>query len=153
MKQKSSLSEKLRLGQVTIEFIGMFMIMFFVFLIFFYIASSRIGEMHQEKSWELLKSQAGIIKDEITLAAIMQDGYYRVFKVPERLEGINYSIVLLPYNGTNIKRSTLILQYVNFSMDTPYVLSLPDNLKGNVYKGENELRKDNGWICLNVNCT
>lgn len=82
----------------------------------------------------------GIVMDvekEIFLATKVVSGYTREFEIPLKINNVDYDISL---NGENI-----ILTYGN--MD---IMGNIPNITGEIVKGKNVIKNNNGNICLNV---
>ena len=76
------------------------------------------------------------LQREIYIAASVEDGYVRYFTIPEKNEGINYSVTT--------KNLSLIVESKNaFS-----VVTLPYSI-GNLTKGSNKINKTGGTIYVN----
>jgi len=124
-------------SQSAMEFIVLASFMLVVILGFFAFTSSNILEAREEGNRKTSKDIADFVYQEIETAKSVNDGYVRVFSIPQTVNGINFSI--------NITDDTeLIVDY----LDNEHVRFLPSNVTGNVSKGFNEIRKINGVVYL-----
>ena len=83
--------------QISMEFVLLVTFMLFVFIVFFSVVQYRLAEATHEKELELLKQVGESIRNELTLAANVEDGYERTFIVPENVIGRDYDIYLINY--------------------------------------------------------
>ena len=138
----------MRRGQASIEFMLIMGIMFFIFIGFVAITSSRMISLQEERYYRNLKETADSAALELRLASIMEDGYARQFDVPNTAFGKQYSLALYTRNGS-VNNTFLFSKYVNFSVKSEIVVSLPNSIRGNLYKGRNNITKLKGVVCLN----
>ena len=136
-------------SQVSVEFIVAVSIMFFIFVGFTAIMSTRLIELQEEKYYQQLMDVGSDAAKEIRVASLVEDGYERTFVVPLKAEGMGYYITLYEYNYPVRNASFLIIQYANFSLNQTRQINLPDNVRGNIYKGKNNITKKQGIVCLN----
>jgi len=137
-------------AQVSIEFIGVTTFMFAIFILFMGIFAVRMGNIKEEANWQRLKDVSEIVEAELEIASSVEDGYSRSFSLPQRIEGKEYEMNLYAYDGVTITATTMYIRYINFSMGTNYSVRLPNNVRGNIYIGENNITKSNGTVCVNV---
>jgi hypothetical protein len=110
---------------------------FMIFIIFSTTVKHRINELENEEEYILLKDIAYSTQNEISIAARMQDGYYREFDIPYELEnGRNYTI--------NITNNYIFAA----SEDHDYMIEIPPVI-GNIQKNTNRINKTNETIYLN----
>lgn len=139
----------MRRSQASIEFTIIMGIMFFVFIGFVAITSSRMIELQEERFYDNLKVTGEYSEHELEIASIMDDGYQRQFFVPRTAFGKDYNITL--FNKSAIVGKTfLYVHYVNFSVRSEISLKMPGNIRGNIYKGINNITKVNGTVCVNM---
>jgi hypothetical protein len=123
-------------GQGTVEFIILFSSALFFFVIFMGIIQMNIADTNLEKQRIFLQNIALNVKNEIAFVAESKDGYTREFYVPQNSLGIDYEINLT--DG-----------YV-FCFMTDYSISYRVfNVTGQIQKGDNLIRKENGEVYLN----
>ena len=102
-------------AQVSAEFIGVIMIMFFIFIIFTTIILGRITEYRKQRNWNTLVETADVLQDEVDLASTMIDGYSRKFWLPNTIELKNYSVSIHTGNGNTSNQSFFQIQYIPLS--------------------------------------
>ncbi|MBR9705379.1 hypothetical protein GOV12_08245 [Candidatus Pacearchaeota archaeon] len=125
-------------SQGALEFMSITVVIIFLFVIMFAALNENYGEKIAKKHNKDLMTIAYVIQDEINLADDSSDGYHREFKVPENVNGYNYSVSIV---------SDII--YVK-SYDEKNAIALPiRTISGNIIKGNNLIKKQNGVILLN----
>jgi hypothetical protein len=123
-------------SQSAAEFAIIFGFVLFFFVTFFTIIQGNISEKNQEKEKILLQNIALNAQEEISIASEASDGYSRTFKIPENILGKNYKI--------NITETFLFASLDNFHL----TYKIPEVI-GNISKGDNLIRKQNGSVYLN----
>lgn len=124
-------------SQFTIEFVILIAFMFIIFVGFFAIVSYRLIEEGEEEKQKIIENIATLVENEIKLAKTVKDGYNRTFKIPRKINGNDYAI--------EIKEDReLVVNYSGYE----YVLFLPENVKGDVNTGLNEIAKIDGIVYL-----
>ena len=110
----------------------------FLATILFVVASvSEIKEFSYQKDFFLIKDLALKLQKEVTLAASVEDGYERSFKLPDKLEGtVDYFITT--------KNRTITIN----SSKTVYIVAIQDTI-GNFTKGSNKIEKIGDKIYIN----
>src|SRR3989338_4432857 len=101
---------------------------FFIFLglaflvaIAFEIASvDQLNEFRAQQESDDVKDLALKLQREVFIAANVEDGYIRVFEIPDKLERVNYSL-------TTINNNTITVQ----SKNSLYIVAIPRAI-GNV---------------------
>jgi hypothetical protein len=127
--------------------IGFLLIVFSAFVI---AMNTRLGSVMTEKNLQLLKSANNIIKSEVDMAVRSEEGYSRVFELPETLEGYRYNLTL--HNGAELGAnfSEVIVRFVNNTdVKGEDVSFLPPSIIGAPRKGNNTITKKSGIICFN----
>ncbi len=124
-------------SQSAMEFIILASFMLLVILGFFTLTSSNVLEAGEESNRKTSKDIAEFAYKEIETAKSVNDGYIRLFSIPQTVNGINYTI-----NITDDRE--LIVNY----LDNEYVKFLPSNVTGNISKGLNLIRKIEGIVYL-----
>ena len=125
-------------SQVALEFVLLLAVAFIMFIVFTASARYRTDTLLSQEEFVLLKDIAYYTQSEINQASKMQDGYCRMFSIPEKLDNnVNYSIQIL--NNTLIFAST-----ENYEQ----VLEIPSVI-GSIQKNNNTLNKTEGIIYLN----
>jgi hypothetical protein len=129
---------KSKRSQGALEFLGITVAVIFLFTLLFVAINENLGDKIKEKNNIEIKEIAYTVQDEINLATESSNGYIRNFKVPDDINGKNYSI--------------------NITADMVYVKSINENnaialpipiISGNIVKGENTIKKQNGIVYLN----
>ena len=118
------------------EFIFMMMAAVATVMIFMVLFSELYKDNSIEKKRIIAEDYASSLQNEFILAAQSHSGYYRVFSVPENLEGYPYEARI---SGNYIA--------MNYSDNIKY-LPIPAAL-GQIQKGTNIIRNQNGSICVN----
>lgn len=127
-------------AQITLEFILLFSIVFFLFIGLEKVISVRIGLRRDAKINNALEDIGGVVKDEISNAQKAVGDYSRTFDIPDNLFGMNYSV--------NIENQFLVVEYDKYQF-----ITLVENISGQPKPGSNIIRKINKKICINTECT
>ncbi len=125
-------------SQSAIEFVILVGFVLFFFVTFILVVQGNISDKMREKKNFAIKEIAMTVQDEINLASESTDGYSRVFKIPENLNGQDYDIII--NEG---------MVYVH-TLDNKYTTTFPvADVTGIIQKGENIIKKENGKVLLN----
>jgi len=125
-------------AQSAIEFVILVGAVLFFFVVFLLAVQFNISDKARENRNLVVQEIALRVQDEVNLASQSSDGYYREFKIPENVLGLEYDINL-----------TEDLVYVR-TTNGKYAIALPvTEVIGNVLKGDNVIRKDTGQVYLN----
>lgn len=125
-------------SQSAMEFVILASFMLLVILGFFSLASSRMIEARVEGNRKISEDIAKFAYREVEIAKSVNDGYSRVFEIPQSVNGVNYTLSV-------IDGRELVVNY----LDEEYVQFLPINVTGNILKGSNRIAKINGIILIN----
>lgn len=125
-----------RRGQGAIEFMIVFGFMMFAAVVFIEVIQDNQTDKNKEKEIIIVQNIALDVQDEIALASESTNGYYREFNTPVNLLGKDYNI-------------TLIQNYVFVGVDDYSRTFKILNVTGNVKKGLNTIKKENGTVYLN----
>jgi hypothetical protein len=79
-------------GQATLEFTILFSFISIIFITVFVILGNRMVDLNREKQLESITAIQEIIMDEVELAHSVEDGYFRVFQVPNTILGEDYNM-------------------------------------------------------------
>lgn len=123
-------------AQAAMEFIWMYgfaLLLLFVFSVLF---ASYLQGYFVDKHIEDAHEQGYAIQQEIIIASVVHDGYYRTFNVPQKI-GLNYFYA-------TINDTQLTINYTDYY----FVLRIPDT-SGQLISGDNVIRKTNGEVELN----
>jgi len=123
-------------AQGGIEFMIVFGAMFFFFIIFLLVIQQNVSEKNLEKENVVATNIALGVRDEIALASTASEGYYREFKIPDNLLGKDYTIAIID-------------QRIFISAEKIGISYLLLNVTGNITKGTNMIKKQNGSVLLN----
>jgi len=123
-------------GQGTVEFIILFASALFFFVVFLGVVQMNVSAENEQKRTAFLLNVARDVRDEVGLAASSSDGYLREFYVPTKVMGSEYVI--------SIVGLTVFCSLDDFSYSYDIV-----DVSGDVEKGVNVIRKENGEISLN----
>lgn len=123
-------------AQISAEFF-IFLGLAFLVAIAFEIASlEQLNEFRVQKENEAVNDLALKLQKELLIAATVEDGYARVFEIPDNLDRIDYSLTT--------RNSTITVQ----SKNSLYIVAIPKAV-GNVSKGTNVINKTGGVIYIN----
>jgi len=123
-------------AQSAMEFLMLVGILLFIFVMFYVVVFERIQRLNDEKAILLGEDVATKVQKEILLAAQVSDGYQRTFRLPQKIEGMNYTIQV---SGKEVTVKT---------PKTEVVKIIPE-VVGNITKEINRINKTNGTIYLN----
>lgn len=125
-------------SQSSIEFVVLIGVVIFFFTVFFIALSESMSEKTRQRQSNSVEDVAINVQEEINLASKSSDGYNRKFEIPYDIDGRKYDINL-----------TQGLVYIKTS-DNRDALALPvQNVSGQLIKGDNLIKKNNGIIYLN----
>ena len=123
-------------SQVSSEFF-IFVGLGFLIALSFEIASiKQLNDFRLQKENEAVKDLALKLQKELLIAASVEDGYVRIFQVPDNLDNINYSL--------KTQNSTIIVE----SKNSFYTVPIPKSV-GTVNKNINKINKTQGVIYVN----
>ena len=125
-------------SQSAMEFIVLASFMVLVILGFFAATGSRVLEARDESNRKIAEDIADFAYHEIEIAKSVNDGYSRVFAMPQTVNGINYSIQI-------IDNREMVANYLGYE----HIKFLPSNVTGSIVKGNNKISKANDLIFLN----
>jgi len=125
-------------SQIGMEFMIVTGAVLFFFAVFLLVIQENISEKTKEKRALAFKETGLMVQNEIKLASSSTDGYYRRFKLPADIENLDYE--------TNITSEMVYIREKNGKYSMAFPIS---NVTGDLVKGENIIRKENGKIYLN----
>ena len=126
-------------SQSAVEFIVLASFMFLVTLGFFAVTNSKILEAKDDSNKKISSDIAEFVYREIETAKSVNDGYTRVFVIPQTINGINYNI--------SIRDNRELL--VNY-LGNEYIKFLPPNITGNISTGIIKISKFNDMVFINA---
>lgn len=126
-------------AQFAIEFVVLISFMFLIFLGAITVITSKVLEAKESERQQIAEDIATLAENEIKLAKSATDGYSRIFKLPNKIGGNDYTIEI-------IANRELVVTY----LDKEYVLFLPEKIVGNINPGENTIRKEGVVVYINT---
>ncbi len=123
-------------GQSAIELIMIVGVVIVFFIIFMIILIGNLSDSSKKKEELYLKDLALQVQSEIHLASESSDGYIRDFRLPLNLQGRAYMI--------NITDSRVWVR-----TDLNSISLNVEDVKGDIKKGNNTIRKNQGIVYLN----
>lgn len=122
-------------AQISAEFFVFLGLAFLVAIAFEIASLEQLNDIRIQKENEAVKDVALKLQKELLIAATVEDGYVRVFEIPDALDRTNYSLTTL--NSTiNVK-----------SKNSFYIVAIP-KVVGKVGKGANVINKTGGVIYI-----
>lgn len=120
------------------EFIILASFMLVAIFGFFAVTSSRLLEARDDSNKKTAEDIAQLAYREMEIAKSANDGYSRIFAMPQTVNGVDYNITI-------IDNRELIVNYLGYE----YVKFLPSNVTGTVARGNNKISKNNGIVSIN----
>ncbi len=133
-------------GQAANETAIVIGIMLLFTIAFFAVISDKFVAAADSRSKALADDVADVIKSELDLAASAQDGYSRMFTLPDSLDGSEYSLLLYNKSNTASNFTQFVVNMSVSGVDYSTVRLVPDNILGVLSVGDNFLRKRNGIV-------
>lgn len=124
-------------SQTSLEFIILYSVLSVMVIIAIVLGYGEVISKTKEKESADVKDLALKIQNEILIASNSEDGYKRIFNIPDKIENIEYTATI---NGTSLNVNTSSVHYFLF---------VPNTL-GNLKKGSNEIQKKEEIIYLNT---
>ena len=132
-----TIEKKYLKSQSALEFVFLASFMLLVILGFFSVASSKVLEAREEGNRKIAEDIANFASREIEIAKSVNDGYARIFVMPENVNNVEYCISI-------VDNRELVVNYVGYE----HIKFLPSNVSGNISWGLNEIKKINGIVYL-----
>ena len=123
-------------AQISSEFFIFVGLAFLIAIAFSLVSLNQLQDFRIENENEAVKDIALKLQKEIFIAASVEDGYVRVFKIPDKLDNIDYFLT--------VQNNTITIQ----SKNSFYILPIPKTI-GNLTKGTNIINKTGGVIYIN----
>ena len=123
-------------AQVSAEFFIFIGVAFMIAIAFSMSSLDQLNDFRLQQEHNAVKDIALNIQKELLTAAIVEDGYVRIFSLPDKLDNINYSLIT--------RNSTITVQ----SKNSLYTVSIPNSV-GNISKGTITINKTGGVIYIN----
>lgn len=126
-------------SQSAMEFIVLSSFLFLVIVGFFAISSSKLLDVKEEANRKVAEDIAEFAYREIEIATSVNNGYKRVFYMPQNVNSVDYNIAV-------VDNRELIVNYLGYE----HIKFLPSNVTGNITRGFNVISKENGTIFINA---
>ncbi len=127
-----------RKSQSSMEFFTLTGLAFLAVILFVAASANEAREFRDQKEFLLIKDLGLKLQKEITIAASVEDGYERIFTLPERLESnVDYYTVII--------NNTLTIN----SSKSAFFVPMPATFGKNFTKGQNKVEKDGGKVYIN----
>ena len=126
-------------AQSAVELMILLGFVIFFFIVFVGVIQGRTSDKTYEKKDIIIKDVVKTVQEEITLASQSTDGYYRNFKIPEKIINDEYDITIV--NG---------LVYARTADQRHAVAVFILNVTGEINKTLNTITKQEGVVYLNV---
>ena len=124
-------------AQISAEFFILLGLAFLMAIAFELASVDQLKDFRMGKESEAVKDIGLKLQRELVLAAGVEDGYMRIFEVPDKIDNtINYSLTT--------QNSTITIK----SENSIYIASIPKSV-GNATKGVNKINKTGGVIYIN----
>lgn len=122
--------------QSAFEFLLLVGVVFFSVVILVAASYSNIAELRAKRDFFLARDTAFVVQNELVLANQVEDGYKRSFFLPQKIDGRDYSLLIVQNSLT---------------ITTPkasYAVRIP-SVQGTVAKGMNNITKEDNVVVLN----
>lgn len=123
-------------AQISAEFFVLLGLGLLIAIAFEVASLDQLKDFRLQKENEAVRDLALKLQKELLIAASVEDGYVRFFKIPDNLDTINYSI-------TTTNASIVVKSKNGF-----YIVTIP-LIIGNISKGLNVINKTGGIIYIN----
>ncbi|MBS3096084.1 hypothetical protein J4480_01445 [Candidatus Woesearchaeota archaeon] len=123
-------------AQITAEFYILLGIAFLIAIAFEIASLDQLNDFRKQKEEESVRDLALKLQKEVLVAANVEDGYVRVFQIPDKLDNIDYFLTVQNYT-VNVK-----------SKNAFSIMPIPKAI-GNMTKGANVINKTGGVIYIN----
>ena len=145
-------------AQVALEFSIIMAFVIAVFVGFVYILSNQLSAIGLNEDKVAMRNLGETIRNEVLLARSVHANYIRHFPIPEKLNGKNYSIILIDPNdiwkyGLQINISGLV-EYFSLPVDVKgqFVGVEPDFLEYCITKGKKDVAISRNQVGLEYAC-
>ena len=123
-------------AQISAEFFILLGLGLLIAIAFEIASLDQLKDFRIQKENDAVRDLALKLQKELLIAASVEDGYVRTFKVPDEVDNFNFSIAT--------QNSTLFVQ----SKNGFYIVTIP-SIVGNISKGINVINKTGGIIYVN----
>src|SRR3989338_5851338 len=131
-------------GQSAIEITIITSMMLLIFSVMLVILLNKAGQAQMDQDRQSLEQANKAIADELLMAAFSEEGYVRLFEIPELINGINFTISLLS-KATAQNYTEIALKSINHTFSFEGVEIVPVFVNGTLVKGQNRIVKKQGW--------
>ena len=133
---------KTRRAQTSMEFVILTSFMVLAFLVFYVIIQSKMVEANKDTTDRAAKQIETLVVNELKVAESVTDGYYREFELPQRINGMDYTVQIM--SGVN-NTPEIVVKYNG--LERMYFVN-QGYISGSsvVSKGLNNITKSNGVI-------
>ena len=135
---------KSKKAQTSMEFVILTGFMLLAFLVFYVVIQAKLVEANRNSIDNSAKQVETLVVNELKVAESVTDGYYREFELPQKVNGMDYTIKIISGVGNT---SEIVVQY-NGKERVYYVPQTYVSNSSRVSKGMNNISKDNGLILL-----
>ena len=122
-------------AQISAEFFVLLGLAFLIAISFEIASLDQLNDFRMQKESEAVKDLALKLQKEVLVAATVEDGYVRVFQIPDNLDRINYTLTTL--------NQTITVK----SKNSFYIVAIPKTV-GKIGKGVNVINKTGGVIYI-----
>ena len=123
-------------SQAPLEFMILTGILFFLLFLLILHQLSGAKDVSRQKESELVYDLALKLQEEIKTASLVEDGYFRDFTIPSKLDNFDYALA--------VSNGFLTVQTGN----SIYTTRIP-NITGTINKGANSIKKSGGVVYIN----
>ena len=114
-------------GQVAIEFITFVGIAIVLLMVFLGISAYYLKLSYERESIQTAEDLAKLVKNEINIAAFVENGYSRNVNLPAKLKGVDYSI-LIGKISTSEKRE-IVINFAEVEVLEQLATDIPDGIQ------------------------
>jgi uncharacterized protein (UPF0333 family) len=139
---------RLKKAQTSMEFVILTGFMLLAFLIFYVVIQSKLVEANQNSIDVAAKQVEIIVVNELKVAESVTDGYYREFELPQRINGINYSVAIVPGPSSGPRDIPEIVITYNGRERVYFISQVYISELSKIGKGLNNISKINGVILV-----
>ncbi len=133
-------------GQTANETAIIIGVMLLFLIAFVAVISDKLVAASENRIRNLADDLADVIDSELSLAASAQDGYSRMFSLPDSLDGKDYGVLFYNQSATGSNFTQLVVTMSISGVEYSTVRVTPENIEGNISIGDNFVRKQNGMV-------
>ncbi|PIN74081.1 hypothetical protein COV22_01200, partial [Candidatus Woesearchaeota archaeon CG10_big_fil_rev_8_21_14_0_10_47_5] len=128
-------------GQSSLEAVLLISFMCLTLILFLLGVSRRIAEIREQGGRDMLDDVSFVVKTEFALAAVAEEGYFRIFELPTTVAGSFYTLNLTNSTIMGTNYSEVVLKYRNEYLGYESVIITPSNAFGRLKPGKNIISK------------